>query len=419
MARRNIKEYVGLTRNVITNKLYTSLSQQGNVISFKHKFKGLLEESIFKWFFNDAKTPMPHPYKVDKSQTSIYDITSPAKIALAADWASDTVQSEKIGVLMGQHEPDYTIHLGDTYYSGSADETHANFDNGRWPMGKIASFALLGNHEMYSGAFPYFDYLLPQILKQPNPFFCLRNDHWCILGLDTGYQSIFGGPHNTDLHFQDELMTWLSDTVKLWQDKRGIVVLTHHQYFSAFRGEDNFQNPAWQLQSFFNDDREIIWIWGHEHRFSMYGKYKKPDVGELKYVTAYGRCIGNGGMPDEHKSNRTMIAQSAEDYNLVLWDHRDVDEIPAYIFWKVKIGANGYSVMELDGDQLVISYFSSYTNDDLATPVEQLIVRETWKADNQTGAITCIKTEDCTVDPLTGLSKLSYRPGADISGIGK
>ena len=419
MAGRDIKEYIGLSRRVITNKMLTSLSAQGNTISFRHQFKGLLEESIFKWLFNDGQTPLPHAYTVDTSQTSIYDMAPAATLAIAADWASDTVQSEKIGVLMAAHSPDYTVHLGDTYYSGSADEINANFTNNRWPMGSIASFALLGNHEMYSGAFPYFDSLLPTFLKQANPFFCLRNDHWCILGLDTGYQSILGGPSNTNLLFQDELMNWLSNTVNLSQEKRGIIVFTHHQYISAFGDETTFPNPAWQLQSFFDDNREIIWIWGHEHRFSMYGKYKKPDdPSGLKYATAYGRCIGNGGMPDEHTAKRQVDPALAAQYNLVLWDPRVVDNIPSFIFFKIPIGANGYSLIDINQEQLTINYYSSYTNDDSIDPVEQLIVTETWTADNQTGAITCTGTVDHTIDAASGASELAYASGKTVSDIG-
>jgi hypothetical protein len=38
----------------------------------------------------------------------------------------------------------------------------------------------------------------------------------------------------------------------------------------------------------------------------MYGKYRYPHEGEKKYVTAYGRCIGNGGMPVELNSSHAV-----------------------------------------------------------------------------------------------------------------
>ncbi len=56
-----------------------------------------------------------------------------------------------------------------------ADET-----NGR------NSFALNGNHEMYSGGRPYFNRVLPSF-NQEASYFTLYNDYWQIHGLDTAY----------------------------------------------------------------------------------------------------------------------------------------------------------------------------------------------------------------------------------------
>jgi predicted phosphodiesterase len=350
---------------------------------------------------------------------SIYPLEGPVKVAVAADWASDTVQSEGIAACIRKQEADYTVHLGDTYYSGSSAETYNNFINGCWPLGKVRSFALLGNHEMYHGAYPYFDALLPTVMQQPNPFFCLENEHWRILGLDTGYQSIIGGPSNTNLKFQDELIEWLKNTVEIKEDKRGIIVLTHHQYITAFKGEDNFQQPARQLREIFGDDREIIWIWGHEHRFSIYGKYKEPDgpSGE-KYVTAHGRCIGNGGMPVELTRSHAANPVKAQQYHLVLHDAHAVDQIPALLFCKIQIAGNGYAVLEINGPQLVITYYLSYTASARTTPKDTAVVKETWTADHNNGKITCQQTEDLTADPLTGNSILTYAAGGTISSIG-
>src|SRR6202035_5285651 len=69
-----------------------------------------------------------------------------------------------------------------------------------WTRGKVGSFALLGNHEMYAQGIAFFDHLLHTLGSrdrssrnyggQKARFFCLENDHWRILGLDTGYHSI-------------------------------------------------------------------------------------------------------------------------------------------------------------------------------------------------------------------------------------
>lgn len=420
MAGRNIKDYIGLSRNINTNQRFTEISKKGKSIGFFHKFRGLLDESIFAWISHDYTVHAPHEYKVNTSKGSIYDIpVNPLKIAIAADWASDTVQSEKIADLIRDKNADYTIHLGDTYYSGTDQETTSNFKsegNDRWPIGKLGSFALLGNHEMYSGGFSYFDNLLPNILKQDNPFFCLRNDYWCILGLDTGYQSIIGKPQNTELNFQDELFNWLRDVVQIKDEKRGVIVLTHHQFISAFKQEKEFHNPAKQLKELLPEGKEIIWIWGHEHRFSMYSK--NPPKPDNEFITSYGRCIGNGGMPCEIRD----IDQSSTSKNsLVLWDSRIADSFFSILHPpKVYITNNGYAMIEIDRQNLKITYYASYTSDINADPTESPIITESWISNNITGEITCIGIEDLTIlDEKSELSYYSETPDPERAGNNK
>ncbi len=84
------------------------------------------------------------------------------------------------------------------------------------------------------------------------------------------------------------MLKWLREDAKLGADKRGIVLLSHHQYYSAF--EDQYTLPARQLARFIS--RPVLWFWGHEHRLAIYGKF-----GMDGSVQAYGRCIGNGGFP--------------------------------------------------------------------------------------------------------------------------
>ena len=192
-------------------------------------------------------------------------------VGLVSDWASNSPESDKIGFLMGQFTddfipnevpqnskeeqytaPDYlksaadfTIHTGDVYYVGAASEIEENFGKGSsWHYGQKGSFVLPGNHEMYSNGKGFYHYLLSWMgtgeLKQEAGFFCLENDHWRIIGLDTGYKSvglpiielIFHPPAN----LREEQITWLRDVVKIGDptDKRGLIVLTHHQYVSAF-----------------------------------------------------------------------------------------------------------------------------------------------------------------------------------------
>jgi hypothetical protein len=200
-----------------------------------------------------------------------------------------------------RHQPDYTIHLGDTYYVGDKKEIRNNFlpNASFWPYGNVGSFALNGNHEMYSNGYGFFDELLPWMglyhskpVKQKASYFCLENEHWQIIGLDTGYRSV--GIPILELLFskadlRPEIIKWLKEELKVEDSNRGVVLLTHHQHTSAF--DKTYPAAARQLAEVFGK-RKVLWFWGHEHRLALYGQFK-TDGG----ITAYGRCIGHGGMP--------------------------------------------------------------------------------------------------------------------------
>ena len=80
---------------------------------------------------------------------AIYTIAGEADaditIGIAADWASCTPQSAYVGMKMDEKKFQYTIHLGDTYYSGQDKELADNFGAG------INEFRLLaeGNQRMF------------------------------------------------------------------------------------------------------------------------------------------------------------------------------------------------------------------------------------------------------------------------------
>jgi hypothetical protein len=71
-----------------------------------------------------------------------------------------------------KRSPEYTIDLGDTYYAGFKDEISHNL-LACWPCGikYEKCFAMNGNHEMYCGGKPYFDYI--PILGQSASYFNL------------------------------------------------------------------------------------------------------------------------------------------------------------------------------------------------------------------------------------------------------
>ena len=155
-----------------------------------------------------------HPFQIhasgnpDQGVYELEDDPAEIRIALAGDWATGTDEAESVSKLIISFKPHYSIHLGDVYYVGSRHEVDENFlgiKNPRnsyepclWPNGSHGSFALNGNHEMYARGFAYFDRILPTLglvshgkpCGQKASFFCLENEYWRIIGLDTAYDSV-------------------------------------------------------------------------------------------------------------------------------------------------------------------------------------------------------------------------------------
>jgi hypothetical protein len=314
-----------------------------------------------------------HPFQTYTSRqvnNGIYQMSSDSdiRIALAGDWANGTDVAAKIAELIEQFKPDYSIHLGDVYYVGDSVEVGENFlgipdPELKWPAGTKATFALNGNHEMYARGTAYFERMLPA-LGQFASFFCLENEFWRFIALDTGYNSIgwpvieYFWPPNSAL--PDELLAWLRNTVKpANDDQRGIVILSHHEYFSRF--DDQFPKPAQQLAEFFS--RPVLWFWGHEHRMAIYPEYALP--GGIK---AFGRCIGHGGMPIELPPDPPPHPECPVEFV----DDRIYDENLAICF-------NGFAKILLQQESLSVDYVDVNG---------QSIFTETWTMQN--GALTRI-----------------------------
>jgi len=305
------------------------------------------------------------------------------RVGLAGDWGTGTDEAEAIAERMADSKPHYTIHLGDVYYLGDYAEVNEHcldktvggypYKTVRWPHGSLGSFALNGNHEMYANGKGYFDLFLPTLgfvgsgpgsppaKPQSASFFCLKNRDWMMIGLDTGFNSAGWPSLFSPCKLEDALLDWLRDRVKPKDFSGAIVLLGHHQYFSAF--DRGYERPAQQLAQIIGD-RPVLWFWGHEHRFAIYGKY-----GAVGKIQAYGRCIGHGGMPVSRGSPITSSAVP-----LVIYDNREYDVLGA-----TSVGYNGYANLTFKGNALSVQYYT------LAKPLphnRSLLITETWEARN-------------------------------------
>jgi hypothetical protein len=325
--------------------------------------------------------------------TGICRFGDAAKISLAGDWGTGTDEAQKVAECIERFGPDFTIHLGDVYFVGDDTEIKENFlgeatspyEPVRWPMGKLGSFALSGNHEMYARGKGFYDSILPKMgLREPDAdwgtgqwagFFCLENKYWRIIGLDTGYnatsfdwgkmpffsrikwlrKSVWFKPRCT---LPDPMISWLERIVNPNADNRGLILLTHHGFCSAF--SDWYQVPARQLAKVIH--RPVIWFWGHEHKLAIYDRYNVR--GGLE---AYGRCIGHGGMPVERGKSPDIECP------LLAWDNRRYQNGE-----KIDVGFNGHVNLSFDGPALRAEYV------DLNGA---LLLTEEWRIDPASGSL--------------------------------
>jgi hypothetical protein len=223
------------------------------------------------------------------------------KIAVIGDWGTGEWQDggvicpalEVIGEVKSL-APDYTIHLGDVYYAGTAgffdsDEEVNNFVND-WVSGSQGSFMLNSNHEMYSGAQGFFGKGLkaaPFALQQNTSYFALQSDKWIIIALDTAYydkSSLFMNGALTDDN-QINFIKSLNTTGKK------VIVITHHNPTNV-EGTVTAPLPLWdQLVSALGRPPDF-WYWGHVHNGIVYSDQSFPGQNGVK-----ARCAGHGAIP--------------------------------------------------------------------------------------------------------------------------
>jgi hypothetical protein len=396
------KDLISLSRSPLVNQLH-SIRESITKKAPEHNMHGYMPSNKLAWIWknlwNLGNTHYPYQvYKDLNTNNGIFkmadDQATEISVALLGDWASDTLESHNVAALCG--ERDYSIHLGDSYYVGNEKEIDCNFNTtfgAPWPYGKTGSFALLGNHEMYSSGKTYFTQLLPYMhlyqgnaQQQEASFFCLENKYWRIIGLDTGYHSLkgfLGVRSNKNLQLHKEQIKWIREVVQPGEDDRAIIFLSHHQPFSGF--EDDYLNPAKQLSELVGSNRTVIWFWGHEHRMALYGENVLENG-----LKVFGRCIGNGGMPVDIEA-----PPKPSDHNLVVYDKRERKKIDNH-----PVGYNGYSILKFNGPDLTIEYYDDNDNNDLKQ--ERKVLEEKWSVAG--GGLAGILITDFTVGHVKKLA---------------
>ena len=272
-------------------------------------------------------------------------IPNTAQIALAGDWGTGEWRTQKnpapstrVRQQMIALNPDVTIHLGDVYYSGTADEEQ-HLLTSLWPPAPWGSFSLNSNHEMYSGAKPYFAAISQAPFDKQGgcSYFALENDNWIIVGLDSAYFSSDGNLYMNGQIFKDGFPNeqnafLLEKGVRAQLDGKKVIVLTHHNGIDDPGVNTNllFQQV---MNAFPGDNGPAYWYYGHQHIAAVY----KP-IGS-KGVQC--RCCGHGALPCGKAS------ELAGSPNIVWHEDRLANDpdIPERVL-------NGFAVLKLEGPDI-------------------------------------------------------------------
>jgi len=293
-------------------------------------------------------------------------------VALVADWGTGMEDAQALLGQIKAKSPDVVIHLGDIYYAGTPDEVQNNFYGvyqqvfGATPP---PLYNLSGNHDMYSGGGGYYG-LLPR-LNQLASYFCLRNDNWQFLAMDTGLNDSNLFPEDPQLTFlKDKEVSWLRDKI-VNAGGRKTVLLSHHQLFSAFaavgtdeQGNSLACNP--KLQAAFTVNGQNLleqvpwWFWGHAHNLEVY----------LPYVgLTNGCCIGAGAVPV------LVGAAYTPPTDLILPPGEE--QLPQLVA-NAQLGTNGtvynhaYAIMTLAGASAKVTFYQ----DEISVDNDKLVLRE-------------------------------------------
>jgi hypothetical protein len=261
-----------------------------------------------------------------------------ATIVVVGDWGTGLPGAQAVGTEMakqisearGQGREVHALHLGDVYYSGWKEEYRARFMP-YWPVRsateQVPSWALNGNHDMYSGGHGYFGYLLrdPRFDgQQGSSYFCLQTERWQLLGLDTAY---------VDSDLAGHQASWVED--KLRASDRKTMLLSHHEPFSAFVAVD--PPLVHKLEPAFAVRKVDAWLWGHEHLCCVYER-------DLHPYLHFGSCIGHGGVP-------VLVSDKPPPGVSWLFDEYEVHEQEDR--WQLF----GFAVVDINGPRVDIRYF--------------------------------------------------------------
>lgn len=272
-------------------------------------------------------------------------IASEARIVLIGDWGSGIERAQMLAETVKKILKDaperqgHVVHLGDVYFAGLEYE-YTERVIPYWPGAVGRSWAIAGNHDLYSGGGPFFEMILNSATfaaQSKSSWFVLENEHWQFFGLDSSFQhpDAFGlvgdlaGSQGSQVH-----------NIRREAPQKGGVLLTHHQPFTAVNEALQVSSPAMvdKLEPAIRDGLFRAWFWGHDHGCAVYHPWRTVE---------YPCLTGNGGIPTLH--------QYATPDAVVRWPWQDSISTP-----DGRYATLGFAVLDLSGDSMEVSFYNEY-----------------------------------------------------------
>jgi hypothetical protein len=269
------------------------------------------------------------PESVD---SDVFDLPARCRVVLVGDWGTAKDRARRVAKAIAARQPDHIVHLGDVYPSGTRSRAHRRFID-VW-MEEVGAgpkyWAMNGNHEMNANGEGYFLDVLP-FCGQRASFFCLRNEHWKLIAIDSAY---------SDHDLEPSQFDWVMH--QLTGGPGNNILLSHHQMFSAVdrRPARNAHKLRAKMQPAVDTGRIFGWFWGHEHRSLYYTR-------DPRFGNYLARCIGHGGKRVRIVNNVHLGREFAP---------------PVAHYWNVPRpdregrAMNGFALLTFDGPTLTIEY---------------------------------------------------------------
>ncbi|MEO6632617.1 MAG: metallophosphoesterase [Mucilaginibacter sp.] len=320
----------------------------------------------------------PSPYidwqKSGKDINTFGVITIPenARIALIGDFGTGLPDATiMLMALIRELQPDFIIHLGDIYYSGTEAECEVYtqvFSDAftRLGISPIPVFSIPGNHEYLSEGLGFFKHVIGMNANnnlgnynQEASYFCLRTaeNNWQLLGMDTGLNSVEGNVFTilTNAYppaLQPSEVLWHANKLDNFGGKT--ILLSHHQLFSASAVIDSktktYINPHLQATFAKYYKQVAAWFWGHEHILGIFADDTKQTG------LAKGRLVGNSGYEEWGGEDAyNTVANPAYPY-LSPVVKVDTDAVT----WKSKtyqFYEHGFALIQLQGAAATVDYY--------------------------------------------------------------